>query len=433
MTTLFKALNIIFTLTIFTLFTFGQSKQITVPINYDFGPGKAATGFTQIRANQQFTAQKGFGFLSTAGLQEISRQRGSELTSDFITSDNPFYFALTLPDGNYDVKVTFGDSEGTSSQTLRAESRRYMFPNTTTKAGEIKTAVFTVHMGSSEIDAERKMQITDREVKLMRFDKLLTLEFAGSETKICALEIRRNDQAVNIFLAGNSTVCDWESEPGAAWGMMIPAFFKAKKVAVANYAESGETMLAFEKEMRLAKIWQMAKAGDYLFMEFAHNDQKDGINHLDAETTYKQKLMEWIIEARKRHINPVMVTSTSRRSFNQAGVATNSLGKFPDAMRKLAKDENIPIIDLNAMSMVLNQTWGAEGSAKAFIDGTHTNVYGAYELARCIAGSLMKAAPELAKYVKQDFKQFDPLNPDDPSTIIWPPGLKVYNFKPLGN
>lgn len=412
----------------------GQNLATGIHLKFDFGSGKASKGFTKVTGETLFTENMGYGFLSIQDLKDTLRTKGTDLTSDFISSSNPFYFAVKIPDGNYNIKVTVGDPEGTSSQIIRAENRRLMVENTVTSHGNVKELKFTIHMGNKLIDSSgNKMLITEREVKLMHFDDLLTLEFAGSEPKIAGIEIEKNDKAVTVFLAGNSTVCDWESEPGASWGQMFPGFFKPNFLAVANYAESGETLLAFKRELRLEKIWRMAKPGDYLFIEFAHNDQKNGINHLDAFTTYQQTLVEWVNEARKRKLNPVLVTSMARRSFTADGKANNTLGDYPEAVRRVSNELNAPLIDLNKMSMALYDAWGVEGSAKGFIDGTHTNVYGAFELARCIAQDITVALPVLTKFLKPQFKKFNSSQPDPVDIIIWPPGLKVYNFKPIRN
>ena len=102
---------------------------------------------------------------------------------------------------------------------------------------------------------------------------------------------------------------------------MFPRFLISSKVVVANYAESGETLKAFKGEKRLDKVWSMIKPGDYLFIEFTHNDQKPGANHLDPFTTYKETLKEWIAEAGKRNVTPVLVTSMHRRNFDSTGIS----------------------------------------------------------------------------------------------------------------
>jgi lysophospholipase L1-like esterase len=276
----------------------------------------------------------------------------------------------------------------------------------------------------------------------------LSIEFNDSMPKVCAVEVRSNRSATTIFLAGNSTVVDQDREPWAAWGQMFPRFLLPGKVAVANYAESGETMRAFKGERRLDKLWSMAKPGDYLFIEFTHNDQKPGGNHLDPFTTYQETIREWINEARRRKIIPVLVTSMHRRSFDSSGHIVNTLSDYPAAMRQTAAEERVALIDLNAMSKTLYEAWGPDGSIKAFVhypantfpnqpealkDNTHFNAYGAYELASCIVSSIRAQKLPLAKFIRPDVPPFDPARPVPFYNFYWPysPGLSV--IKPDGN
>ncbi|MBC8053483.1 MAG: rhamnogalacturonan acetylesterase [Sphingobacteriaceae bacterium] len=409
--------------------------QLNVPLKFDFGPGKVKEGYTQILPETTYTSEKGYGFWPGASLNTTQGKKGGPLESDFISSNKPFYFSINLPDGNYDVKVIFGDKKGTSSQTVRAESRRFMLQNSSTETGRVEKKKFTVHMhGLSIGNTDKKVLITPREVDFFHWDNQLTLEFNGTESKICGLEIKRNYKAVTVFLAGNSTVVDQDKEPWAAWGQMIPVFFKPGKVSIANYAESGETLLAFKRELRLEKIWSLAKPGDYLFIEFGHNDQKTGPNHLDPFTSYKETLIEWVAEARKRKIIPVLVTSMGRRSFTPDGKPKNTLGDYPEAVRQAGKEAKVPVIDLNRMSMTLYEAWGPVNSAKGFVDGSHANVYGAWQLAKCIAEGIRQSVPGLATYLLPEFKKtFDPAKPDPFTTPYWPLSPQVSNVKPPGS
>jgi lysophospholipase L1-like esterase len=282
----------------------------------------------------------------------------------------------------------------------------------------------------------------------LHWDEKLTLEFNNTSPKVCGVEIERADHIPTVFLAGNSTVVDQAEEPWAAWGQMIPVFFQPKKIAIANYAESGETLNAFKGERRLEKIWSMARPGDYLFIEFAHNDQKPGGNYLDPFTTYKQTIKEWIAEARKRQMIPVLVTSMNRRTFDSTGHITNSLGDYPEAMRQTGKEENVPVIDLNAMSKVLYEAWGPEKSIKAFVhfpansfpnqpnelkDNTHFTAYGAYELAKCMVNGIKQNVPSLARYLKENLQPFDPSHPDAFENWKLPSSAFIGSVKPDGN
>lgn len=419
---------------------------------FDFGSGKTATGYIQITPETKFDYQKGYGFHHGSKVEPIDHGENA-LTGDYITGKEPFYFSVKLPEGNYDVRLLLGDKKGTSATTVRMENRRLMLENVRTGKGNVISAPITVLVRDSLIRDKQgavinKVRLKPREQSYLHWDNLLTIEFNDSLPKVCGLEITRNKTAITIFLAGNSTVVDQDREPWAAWGQMFPAFLIPGKVVVANYAESGETLKAFKNERRLEKIWSMAKPGDYLFIEFAHNDQKPGGNHLDPFTTYKEALKEWIDEAQKRKMIPVLITSMHRRNFDSTGHIINTLLNYPEAMRQTAKEKNVALIDLNAMSKTLYEAWGPERSLKAFVhypantfpnqkeelkDNTHFSPYGAYELARCIVSSIQEQKLPLAKFIKKNIALYDPAKPMEFEKFYWPQSSFVSPVKPDGN
>jgi lysophospholipase L1-like esterase len=428
------------------------TKAQTTSYKFDFGTNKAAKGYIAVTPTTAFSYKTGYGFDKGSEVQAVDRG-GNALAGDYITSNKPFYFSVKLPDGNYDVKLILGDTKGTAATTVRAECRRLMLENSRTAYGKLLTTTFTVHIKDSVIrDAQQarlnNVKLKPRESDYLHWDNLLTLEFNDSLPKVCALEITPNKTATTIFLAGNSTVVDQSREPWAAWGQMIPRFFEPGKIAIANYAESGETMKAFARERRLEKIWSLARPGDYLFIEFTHNDQKPGGNHLEPFTTYKQTIKEWIAEARKRGMTPVLVTSMHRRNFDSTGHIMNTLGDYPEAMRQTAAEEKVALIDLNAMSKTLYEAWGPQQSLKAFVhyaantfpgqetalaDNTHFSPYGAYELARCIVKGMAAANLPIAKYLIKEKIEFDPAHPDALEKFYWPQSSFVNAVKPDGN
>lgn len=416
---------------------------------FDFGPGKVQKGYVQVLPETNYSAEKGYGFEFSSALTSNAYNGRDALRDDYITSDKPFYFSVKLPEGNYNVKVIAGDKNGTSVTTIKAECRRLMVEKAETSKGKFTTLELTVHIRDSLIrSANSKVRLKSREHEYLHWDDKLTLEFNNAAPKICAVEITPAPDATTVFLAGNSTVVDQSNEPWAAWGQMFPAFFKSGKIAVANYAESGETLKAFKGAKRLEKIWSMAKPGDYLFIEFAHNDQKPGGNFLDPFTTYKQTLKEWIAEARKRQMNPVLVTSMHRRNFDSTGRINNTLGDYPEAVRQTGKEENVPVIDLNAMSKTLYEALGPERSVKAFVhfaantypnhpkdvkDNTHFSAYGAYELAKCVVIGVQQNIPALAKHLKDGLPRFNPAEPDAFEAWQLPPSTFRGAVKPDGN
>jgi len=212
---------------------------------YDFGNGKLMPGYTKVTTATKYSDETGYGFDKySTDLQSGDGKTKNALLTDYISSAKPFYFSVKLPDGNYDVKVILGDPLGTAAANIRAECRPLMINNTATGKGKYATLNFTVHVKDSLIRNEKnevvsKVRLKERELGYLHWDNKLTLEFNGAAPKICAVEITPNKTATTVFLAGNSTVVDQDKEPWAAWGQMIPSFFQAKKVSIANYAESG--------------------------------------------------------------------------------------------------------------------------------------------------------------------------------------------------
>jgi lysophospholipase L1-like esterase len=288
-------------------------------------------------------------------------------------------------------------------------------------AGRRETRRFTVNVRDSRIATGGAVELKERERGVLHWDDKLTLALCGTHPSVAALAIARVDDAVTLYLAGDSTVTDQTRAPWAAWGQMLPRFF-GPGVAVANHAESGETLLAFRNEGRLAKILSQIRPGDYLFLQFGHNDQKPGANHLEPATTYKEQLKLYIAEARRQGAIPVLVTSMPRRKFDAAGKIVNTLGDYPQAVRQTAAEEGVALIDLNAAATAFFEALGPEASKRAFVhypagrfagqaeplaDDTHFSAYGAYQLAKAVAAGIAAARLGLAKDLI-DAGPFDP-------------------------
>ncbi|CAN5922534.1 rhamnogalacturonan acetylesterase [soil metagenome] len=364
------------------------------------------------------------------------------------SSDLPFLFDVALPEGNYDVSVTLGDTRQASVTTVKAESRRLMLEQVPTRAGEFATRHFTVNVRTPYFATGDSVRRKPREYGTATWDDRLTLEFNGVHPSVRNIDIVPARNPITVYLAGNSTVVDQTIEPWAAWGQMIPRFFKPGGVVVANHAESGETLKAFIGERRLPKLLSTMKQGDYFFIEFAHNDQKAGSSYVEPFTTYKEYLKKFADEARSRGATPVLVTSMLRRSFDSTGHIINTLGDYPAAMRQLAAEEHIALIDLNAMSRKFYEALGPEKSKQAFVhypagtypnqaaelkDDTHFNNYGAYELARMIVQGLKESELPLARELQDGIPAFDPAHPDPVETFMVPASPVAPIMKPAGS
>ncbi|MVN22715.1 rhamnogalacturonan acetylesterase [Mucilaginibacter arboris] len=421
------------------------TNQKKVNYKFDFGSGQAAAGYTKVNADAIYSPQQGYGFDFDTKPTIISRGGKDLLKGDFATSNKPFYFSVSLPEGNYKVTVTLGDAKEASNTTIKAESRRLMLENVRTNPGQFVTKTFIVNIKDRKINNGQQVSLKPRELTKLDWDDKLTLEF-DEKPAVDAIEITPVTDQVTIFLAGNSTVVNQDDEPWASWGQMIPRFFKPG-VVIANHAESGLALSSFLGSKRLEKVLSVMKPGDYLFIEFGHNDQKEKGPNDGAYKSYTERLKLFVSEAKKKGGIPVIVTSTSRRSFGADGKIENSLGDYPEAARQVAKQENVALIDLNAMTTKMWDAMGEEGTKKAFVhypansypgqttalaDNTHFNPYGAYEIAKCIIQGIKDDKLGIAKYLV-DVPGFDPSHPDPVSNFHWPESPKSTVVKPDGN
>lgn len=415
---------------------------------FSCGTGKAAAGAERLSAASIYAAPDAGGNHAAPG---FDLQTMPAFSGGSCSSDTPFYFSVAAPDGNYKVTVELGSDAVASTTTVRAESRRLMVQQLAVARGKRHEESFIVNVRTAEIhtpgSAEvKKVRLKPREIGALDWDEKLTLEFNGVHPSVRSIRVEPVSDVPTIYLAGDSTMVDQDKEPWAAWGQMLPRFF-GPEVAIANNAESGETIRSFVSENRLAKVMSTIKSGDYLFIQFAHNDQKPGAGYVPAATDYKDYLRRYINEARSHGAFPVIVTAMNRRKFDAAGQLEMTLGDYPQAARDVAAEQKVPLIDLNAMSKVLFQTMGEQGTLKAFVhypahsfpgqdeelkDDTHFNSYGAYELARCVVQSIRDQKLSMAKYLRTDTSRFDPAHPDDVATFNLPPSPMISTATPYG-
>lgn len=386
---------------------------------FDFSSSKTPpTGYTHVDPQTSFDAQRGFGFLGTG------------------TASTPI-FAVSVDEGNYDVTMRFGDPSAETDTTIKAETRRLMLKSVKVAPGKSETRSFTVNVRKPAISTGGRTTLNGREQgppMTPNWDDYLTFEFNGKRPGVVSLEIKPAKEAVTVFIAGDSTVTDQRREPYAGWGQMLPSFFQ-QSTAISNHAESGLALYSFQAQKRLDKVLSMMKPGDYFFIQFGHNDQKDKRPDAGPFTSYKKNLTHFVKAAREKGGIPVVVTPMERRRFDEGGEQPATLSQFAEAVRQVAAEEKVPLIDLNAMSLKLYAALGPKDSTKAFAfypantfpgqtkalkDNTHHNAFGGYELARCIVEGIKANVPELAKRLAPDVGPFDPAKPDAPDAIAIP-------------
>ncbi len=412
----------------------GQALSAQTTFKFDFGEGQVAPGYEPLLPTTIYN--KRFGFEPETAVTSVERHIRDKLRSDFVTSDRPFFFSVALPEGSYTVSVTFGDAQQATCTTVKAELRRLMLENIQTAPGKFVTRTFTVNIRTPQIAGGGEVKLKDRErtSEIWAWDEKLTLEFSGAHPAVCALEITRAENLPTIFLLGDSTVCDQPREPYNSWGQMLPRFFNSG-VVIANHAESGESLRSSLAARRFDKVLRLMKPGDFLFIQYGHNDQKEKGEGVGAFTSYKNDLRYVVAETRKRGGHPVLITSVNRRNFDSEGRGYSTLGDYPEAMRQVAKEEHLALIDLNALSKILYEALGQEKSALLFKegDGTHHNNYGSYELAKCVVEGLRANKLSLTKYLASDARRFDPAHPDPFEKFKVPPSPQTPGDKPLGN
>ena len=385
---------------------------------FDFTGGPAVPGVVSVTPPAAYSAATGWGF--EPGFPATTLPTGD------VTAAKAFYFSTALPEGNYAVTAVFGDAASATTNTVKAEARRLMLERVVTAPGETVTRRFLVNVRSPQYPGGHvHLKAREQANEAVTWDGKLTLEFNGARPGLRTLAIAPATNAVTVFIAGDSTVCDQPYEPWNSWGQMLPRFFD-ETVAVANYAESGESVKSSLGAHRFDKIYSRLQPGDYLFVQFGHNDMKD--KAANALAVYKANLGQIVAAARAKGAVPVLVTSMERK----AGLKGPTLAGYPDTVRDVARAEGVALIDLNAMSLVLYRAFGPELD-RAFQDATHHNNYGSYELARCVIEGIKADRLPLAKHLAADAPAFDPARPDAVETFSMAESPLHDPAKPDGN
>lgn len=366
-----------------------------------------------------------------------------------VKSNAPFTRNIEVPDGNYKVTVVLGSKKKAGNTVVRAENRRLMVDEVATKKGQFKTVEFVVNKRTPEIEKGKRVKVKDREKNYNTWDNAINLEFTGVAPAVKEVKVERDTTATTIFLCGNSTVVDQPYEPWASWGQMIPRWF-GPEVSISNNAESGLTAGSFLGSYRLDKILTMMKKGDYVICEFGHNDQKEKMAGAGAWYNFSYNLKVFIDKVRAKGGNIIFVTPTQRRRFDDAthSKILETHGDYPDAMRAVAKREGVPVIELHDMTRTFFETLGYENSKKALVhypantfpgqdkplaDNTHFNPYGAYEIAKMVVTGMKQLNLPIVKYLRSDWKDFNPAQPDDYNKFVWYNSVQQDVTKPDGN
>ncbi|MFF1440324.1 rhamnogalacturonan acetylesterase [Streptomyces sp. NPDC058295] len=289
-----------------------------------------------------------------------------------------------VPPGTYDIEVVLG-SDVESSTGISGETRRALLPETAAPAGERVVRSFTVDVRTPEGEPTGAAGTAG-----------LDLAVAGSAPALADIRVTRARHARQVFLVGDSTVCDQPGDPYTGWGQQLPQYLR-KGVSVANYADSGESTVTYLGNPLLwATVQPLIRPGDLVLVQLAHNDKTTD------EATYRANLETLVAGVREKGGRPVLVTPIVRRWFNADGtlnngtaLLVNGLGvDHPAVIRSVAATQEVPLIDLTAKTKALVESLGVEGSKALYLynekrDNTHTSVHGATVYAGLVRDELV--------------------------------------------
>ncbi|MFJ5830838.1 rhamnogalacturonan acetylesterase [Streptomyces sp. NPDC093089] len=247
----------------------------------------------------------------------------------------------------------------------------------------------------------------------------LALALAGAP----AARAQSRPRGRTLFVAGDSTAAQKyaDAAPETGWGTALP-FFLHRGIAVANHAVNGRSTKSFLDEGRFGPIAAALRPGDLLLIQFGHNDAKaaDPARYTEPWTTYQDNLRVFVGGARARGALPVLATPVERRKFAADGTALRTHGAYPAAMRAVAAEEDVPLLDVEALSLALWQELGPETTKTYFNwtateqDNTHFNPPGAIEVARLVAAELLRTRV----LAPRELRRLDDGIPTD--LITWP-------------
>jgi lysophospholipase L1-like esterase len=392
--------------------------------------------FLLVCASVAIDAQTKFDLHTIAADQVYTAERGYGWEPGSTYGKSPFYFSVKVPEeGNYRVTVTLGEANAPSVTTVKAELRRLMLEHVELPAGKFEKRAFIVNTRTPKISTGGEVKLKPRETasEIWAWDDRITLEFTDTHPAVGEVTIEKATHIPTLYIAGDSTSTDQPGEPFNSWGQMLTRFFQPN-IAIANHGESGESLKSFVGAHRLDKVMSVIQPGDYLFIQMGHNDQKEKGEGVGAFTTYAESLRQFIAAAKQHGATPVLVTSMNRLTFDGNGKIANSLGDYPEAVRRVARETNVALIDLNAMSKPFYEAMGPVESRKAFAgkDTTHHSNYGSYEFAKCIVEGIRQIHLPLEKYLIPGLPRFDPAHPDSLATFNVP-AEPTQAPKPHGN
>jgi lysophospholipase L1-like esterase len=301
---------------------------------------------------------------------------------------NPIKCTIPVPaNGDYNVTVELGDAAAASMSRIQAELYRIVVPQVSVAAGSFSQQTFSVNVRAEQHDGYSAPGM------------VLDLLIDGPAPRLHGVGFASEPNIPTIFLAGDSTVCDWDPTASnildplqRGWAQELSQYFNPG-IAVANYADSGETAGSF-----YGKFFSPAKAamksGDYLFIQFGHNDQKSATDIAN----YQSNLMKYITDARAKNVTPVLFTPVARKG---ASTANPGFAGLDQQVRDLAAAQKVALVDLTMLAIAYYKTVPNLSSVFATpSEGTHFSESGAIQIANLVAQSLKAGSLPLKSFLK---------------------------------
>ena len=223
---------------------------------------------------------------------------------------------------------------------------------------------------------------------------------------------------ITVYLIGDSTMSEKavRAYPETGWGTPFAVFFD-ETVTVENHARNGRSTRTFIEENRWQPIVDRLKEGDYVFIQFGHNDEVPTKEQYTTEENFKANLIRFVTDTRENGANPVLLTPVARRHFDESGQLEDTHRVYSGLVREIAQAHDVPLIDLDATSQRLLRELGPKDSKFLFnhlapgehpnypdgkVDNTHFNAYGARRIAQLVLDGIQALDLDLADRVVRE-------------------------------
>jgi lysophospholipase L1-like esterase len=223
---------------------------------------------------------------------------------------------------------------------------------------------------------------------------------------------------VTVYLAGDSTMAQKlvTKRPETGWGEAFQQYFDVDQVRIENHARNGRSTRTFIEEGRWQAVVDKLRPGDYVFIQFGHNDASvEKTDRYTPPAGYRRNLVRFVADARAKGASPVLLTPVRRRRFDASGTLVDTHGEYPDLVRSVAAEQRVPLLDMHRSSAAALTRHGAEGSRRLFLqlrpgenanypqgidDNTHFSPQGAEVMAALAAEGIREIGLGLAGFLK---------------------------------